>query len=232
MKKLSLILLILAVAVAGFAGGQNEGKAGKANIVFYTPAWGNAQLQTVLAKYLPEHPNVQVTAVPGPSVWADHVAKSTLWMNTKYSGVDIEYQDDAFALDGAALGVWEDLWPHMSQAMKDDLTDIQLQYKQLWGGMYRVPWWQGMSYTYYNKKLFQEAGLHADHLAPVAVHRVKITRDLNGDGQVDQFGYVATGEEGAFAHSCWEFLYQAGGEEWKLFADGKADPKASRRSSS
>lgn len=228
MKKLLVILLVATAATAVFAGGQAEAaKAGKANIVFYTPAWGQQYIDKIIAKYAPEHPNVNVNAIPGPGVWADHVAKSTLWMNTKYSGVDLEYQDDVFTLDGAALGVWEDLWPYMTQAMKDDLTDVQLQYKQLWGGMYRVSWWQGMSYTYYNKKILQDAGLNVpatwQELQDAAT---RLTRDLNGDNVVDQFGYLATGEEGAFAHSFWEFLYQAGGEEWKLAPGGKPDPKA------
>jgi ABC-type glycerol-3-phosphate transport system substrate-binding protein len=141
--------------------------------------------------------------------------------------VDAEYQDDVFTLDMAAYGVAEDLWPYMSQAQKDDMTDIQLQYKNIWGGMYRVSWWQGMSYTYYNKKLFKEAGLAVpttwDQFLSTAV---KMTRDTTGGGEINQFGYVATGEEGAFAHSWWEFLYQAGGEEWKLAPGGKVDPKA------
>lgn len=225
MKKLFLILLVLLIAAVAFASGQKDG--GKATIVFYTPTWGDAYIKQIVEKWAPEHPNVAIDLVKGPSVWADHVAKSQLWMSTKYSGVDVEYQDDAFALDGAAYGVWEDLWPYMSQAQKDDFTEIQLEYKKLWGGAFRVSWWQGMSYTYYNKKIFKDSGLAVpttwDELMSTGT---KLTRDLNGDGQVDQFGYMATGEEGAFAHSFWEFLYEAGGEEWKLAPGGKPDPKA------
>jgi multiple sugar transport system substrate-binding protein len=220
MKKLLLILLVL--SIASFAFGQ-----AKATVVFYTPTWGDQYIKAIVEKWAPEHPNVKIDLVKGPSVWADHVAKSQLWMSTKYSGVDVEYQDDVFALDMGAFGVAEDLWPYMSQAQKDDLSDIQLQYKQIWGGMYRISWWQGMSYTYYNKKLFKDAGLAVpttwDQMMSSAV---KLTRDTTGSGQIDQFGYVATGEEGAFAHSWWEFLYQAGGEEWKLAPGGKVDPKA------
>jgi len=220
MKRLLLILLVL--SVAGFAFGQ-----AKATVVFYTPTWGDAQIKAIVDKWSPEHPNIRIDLVKGPSVWADHVAKSQLWMSTKYAGVDAEYQDDVFSLDMAAYGVAEDLWPYMSQAQKDDLTDVQLQYKKTWGGVYRVSWWQGMSYTYYNKKLFKDAGLAVpttwDQLMSTAV---KMTKDLNGDGQIDQFGYVATGEEGAFAHSWWEFLYQAGGNEIAPAPGGKVDPKA------
>ena len=54
----------------------------------------------------------------------------------------------------------------------------------------------------------------------------KLTRDVHGSGNVDQFGYMATGEEGAFAHSFWEFLYQAGADDWTLSSNGTADPKA------
>ncbi len=220
MKRLLLVLLVL--SIAAFAFGQ-----AKATVVFYTPTWGDAQIKAIVDKWAPEHPNVKIDLVKGPSVWADHVAKSQLWMSTKYSGVDAEYQDDVFSLDMSAYGVAEDLWPYMSQAQKDDMTDIQLQYKKTWGGMYRVSWWQGMSYTYYNKKLFKDAGLAVpttwDQFLSTAV---KMTKSTAGNGEIDQFGYVATGEEGAFAHSWWEFLYQAGGDEQKVAPGGVVDPKA------
>lgn len=225
MKKLVLMILVLLVASFAFAGGQGEGA--KAKVLFYVPDWGNESAQQIIAKWAPEHPTVAIDVVRGPTTWADHVAKSTLWMSTKYSGTDVQYQDDAFSLDGAAYGVWEDLWPYMTQAQKDDLTDIQLQYKQLWGGAFRVSWWQGQSYTFYNKKIFKESGLAVPTTWEELMSTgTKLTRDLNGDGQIDQFGYIATGEEGAFAHSFWEFLYQAGAEEWKLAPGGNPDPKA------
>jgi len=222
MKKLWVLLFVLLVAVAGFVGAQK-----KATIVFYTPSWGDSFIKEIAAKYAAERPNVQIDIIPGPSIWEEHVTKSQLWMNTKYKGVDIEYQDDVFAQDGAALGVWEDLWPFMSQAQKEDLTDVQLAYKKLFGGMYRIPWWQGMSYTFYNKKIFKEAGLSVPTTwAQLSSTAAKLTRDLDGDGQTDQYGYLAAGAEGPLAHSFWEFLYQAGGEEWKLAPGGKPDPKA------
>ena len=221
MRKLFFVILIL-VAAAFWAGAQE-----KVNIVFYTPAWGNDYIKAIIAKYAPDHPNVNIQLFPGPSQWADHVAKTQLWMNTKYSGVDLEYQDDVFARDGAMAGVWEDLWPSMSQSQKDDLTDVQLQFKQTWGGYYRIPWWQGMSYMYYNKKIFKDAGMTVPTTwADLMKTATKLTRDVHGTGKVDQFGYLATGEEGAFAHSFWEFLYQAGADEWTLSPNGKADPKA------
>ena len=109
MKRLLLVLLVL--SIAAFAFGQ-----AKATVVFYTPTWGDAQIKAIVDKWAPEHPNVKIDLVKGPSVWADHVAKSQLWMSTKYSGVDAEYQDDVFSLDMSAYGVAEDLWPYMSQA--------------------------------------------------------------------------------------------------------------------
>ncbi len=222
MKKLGILLFVLLACVTGIIGAQK-----KATIVYYGPSWGDDFIKQIVAKYAVERPNVSVTIIPGPGVWEEHVSKTQLWMNTKYRGVDLEYQDDVFALDGAALGVWEDLWPYMSQAQRDDLTEVQIAFKNLWGGMYRIPWWQGMSYTFYNKKIFKEAGLAvpatwAEQLSTA----VKLTRDLNGDGLVDQYGYLAAGAEGPLAHSFWEFLYQAGADEWKLAPGGKPDAKA------
>jgi hypothetical protein len=170
MKKLWILLFVLLVAVAGFVGAQK-----KATIVFYTPSWGDSFIKEIAARYAAERPNVQIDIIPGPSIWEEHVTKSQLWMNTKYKGVDIEYQDDVFAQDGAALGVWEDLWPFMSQAQKEDLTDVQLAYKKLFGGMYRVPWWQGMSHTFYNKRSSRGRTVRTRHWAQLSSTAAKLT---------------------------------------------------------
>lgn len=221
MKKLFFVLFILSIAIFGLAA------QGKATISFYTPAWGEEFLRPTAARYMAQYPNVEVKIIAGPATWQDHAGRSQLWMNTKYSGVDLEYQDDVFTVDGAAYGVWENLEPYMSQAQKDDLISIQNQYQKMMGGIYRIPWWQGMSYNYYNKKIFKDSGLSIPKTWTELISTgQKLTKDLNGDGQIDQWGYATQGPATEMHINFMEALWQAGGDDWTFFKNGKPDPKA------
>ncbi|GAI24397.1 unnamed protein product, partial [marine sediment metagenome] len=72
-----------------------------AKIVFYTPSWGVEYAEQIIALFEKEKPDVKVDLIRGPSTWDDHVARTSLWIRTKYPGVDVLYEDDVFALNGA-----------------------------------------------------------------------------------------------------------------------------------
>jgi ABC-type glycerol-3-phosphate transport system substrate-binding protein len=211
---------ILLLATCGIAWAQ-------ANIVFYTPAWGVDQAKEIIARFEKERPEAKIELIEGPSDWDGHVSRTTLWLKTKYQGVDVLYEDDVFTLDGAFFGVWEDLTPYLSEAEIEDLVDLQKEYMKLFGGVYRIPWWNGMSYMYYRKDMFEEEGITVpqtwEEFLEVGKHFV---RDLDGDGKPDQWGYTTQGTPGEMYNNFAEFLYQAGGDEWTLAPGGVPDPKA------
>ncbi|GFP35554.1 multiple sugar transport system substrate-binding protein, partial [Candidatus Hakubella thermalkaliphila] len=196
-------------------------------IVFYTPAWGIDQAKQIIALFEKENPDVKVELIEGPAEWGGHVERTTLWIETKYPGVDVLYQDDVFTLDGAVAGVWEDLTPHLTKEEIEDLVGLQKEYMKEHGGVFRIPWWNGGSYMYYRKDLFEKEGVAVpktwEEFLEVGKRFVK---DLDGDGKVDQWGYVTQGTAGEMYNNFVEFLYQAGGNEWELAPGGVPTPEA------
>jgi len=216
----SVILVTVLLAVTAVAGATS-------NVVFYTPAWGIDYAEEIIALFEEEYPDVTVELIRGPSEWDGHVGRMTLWLRTQYEGVDVLYNDDVFVLDGAYYDVWEELTPYLSEEEIDDLIGLQLEYRDIHDGIYRIPWWNGMSYMYYRKDLFEEAGLAVpttwDEFLEVAQ---ALTKDTSGDGEIDQWGYLTQGTPGEMYNNFCEFLYQAGGDEWELAPDGVPDPRA------
>ena len=217
------------MALAAMIGVVAQGARAASKIVFYTPAWGIEQAEEIIARYEKEKPEVKVELMRGPSTWDDHVARCSLWIRTKYPGVDMLYEDDVFVLDGAYFGAWEELTPYLSEEQQGDLVALQIEYIKAHGGIYRIPWWNGMSYMYYRKDLLAKEGVTVpetwDEFLEVGK---RLTKDLNGDGEIDQWGYVTQGTPGEMYNNFMEFLYQAGAEEWELVRAGEPVPEAKK----
>lgn len=223
MRKIALILAL----VLGVALGVGTASWAAARIVFYLPAWGLEQGEKVVTLFEKDNPDVKVEIIKGPSTWDEHVGRTSLWVRTKYAGVDVLYEDDVFTLDGAYAGVWEDLTPYLSEEEINDLADLQKEYIKIHGGIYRIPWWNGMSYMYYRKDLFEKEGVAPPQTwEELLVVGKRFTRDTTGDGTPDQWGYVTQGTPGEMYNNFCEFLYQAGGEEWELAPGGVPDARA------
>jgi ABC-type glycerol-3-phosphate transport system substrate-binding protein len=228
MRKIVMILFLVAIVVsAAFTAGKQEAAAAALKIVFYTPDWGIAFAERINEQFQKEKPNVTIELIRGPSAWADHVARCSLWIKTKYPGVDVLYEDDVFTLDGVAGGMWENLTPYLSDKEKNDLIGLQKMYQKEHGGIYRIPWWNGMSYMYYRKDILAKEGIAVpqtwDQLLQASK---KLTRDVTGDGVADQWGYVTQGGPGEMYNNFTEFLFQAGGDEWKLAEKGTPTAEA------
>jgi ABC-type glycerol-3-phosphate transport system substrate-binding protein len=122
-----------------------------------------------------------------------------------------------------------DLTLYLTGKEMADLIGLQEEYMKMHGGIFRVPWWNGMSYMYYRKDLLKKEGVSIpktwDEFLEVSK---KLTRDLDGDGEMDQWGYVTQGTPGEMYNNFVEFLYQAGGDEWKLAPEGILTEEAER----
>lgn len=99
-------------------------------------------------------------------------------------------------------------------ATAGDLSDYYpgiLAVNEYEGGVYGLPWIAQPVVTYYNRALFDEAGL--EYPSPdwtwndFMDYATALTQDTDGDGVTDQWGYIATDWPPPFI-----FIWQAGGD--------------------
>jgi ABC-type glycerol-3-phosphate transport system substrate-binding protein len=212
-----------APVTTAIATGRATGAALSGTINLYAMSWGVPGCLAAADLYHKSRPNVLVNVIEGPSDWESHVSRSTVWMKTKYTGVDVLFHDDMFTGDGAYTGAWVKLDDYITPEEKAWFIGLQAGYIKNFGGIYRIPWGSGSSFIYYRKDLFTKAGVSPpktwDELVTVATKLTKAP---------DQYGYVTEGTPGEMYNTYNEFLHQAGGDEWRLAPGGVPDPAAKK----
>jgi len=143
--------------------------------------------------------------------------------------VDMMYQDDAFTQMGAVDGNWVNLTPYLTEEEQADFGESQRGFIETHGGIYRIPWFAMVDYMYYRKDLFKKEGLSPpktwDEFLEIGK---KLTKDLDGDGEIDQWGYVTAGKSSLLYNAWVEFLAQVGGEQYQVARKGRPTPEAKK----
>ncbi len=108
----------------------------------------------------------------------------------------------------------DDKWPARQRAT---LLTYALHPVTAAGHIYGVPRHVTLYYFYWNKKMFQEAGL--DPTKPPQTYEqlvamcTKLTKDKDGDGRIDQWGYAESMDVASPMLNTFErWLYRAGGD--------------------
>jgi multiple sugar transport system substrate-binding protein len=110
-------------------------------------------------------------------------------------------QDEPFP-NYCELNQFEDLTPYLERHRDEYAPDLYfptaLEAFRYKGKQRAIPWNGGQLMVYYNRKLFREAGLSDPpprdwSIAAFTAYAKKLTRDFNGDGRTDQFGYEING---------------------------------------
>ncbi|MGQ9630525.1 MAG: ABC transporter substrate-binding protein [bacterium] len=148
---------------------------------------------------------------------------------------DVFYMSVSYVKDWVAMGALENLQRYVDRDI--DPTNYfsgvfkMVRYPDAKGDMYAFPFAWVVCISYYNKDMFNKAGLPYpkegwtyDDLLNYAK---KLTVDKNGDGQTDQWGYYVYGRYAQFD----PFIYGNGGDltssDFKRFTLGD-DPRAKR----
>lgn len=172
-----------------------------------------AELQVILDEINDGNDVYQIIHVPAP---ADYYTVSQTAM-AGGAGADM-YWMDADHMPLASQGVFMDLTDCLADAEAETAGDVDDYYPgvmavNLYGdGVYGLPWIAQPVVTYYNRDLFDAAGLDYpqegwtwDDFMEAAK---ALTQDTDGDGEVDQWGFTQT--EGWPPPRMW--IWQAGGE--------------------
>ncbi len=202
-----LALLVAALALPALA---------QEPVVIRMSTWAGvdeaAELQVILDEINASQSEYRIIHEPIPSDYYTQV-KTQLAGNTGADLFWIDQNNMALKSEGVFMDLTEclaDAEPGTAGDLSDYYPGI-LAVNEYEGGIYGLPWIAQPVVTYYNKALFDAAGL--DYPTPDwtwddFIEMAKaLTLDTNGDGTVDQWGFINNGWPPPFI-----FVWQAGGE--------------------
>ncbi|HIK03227.1 MAG TPA: ABC transporter substrate-binding protein [Trichormus sp. M33_DOE_039] len=213
-----LLLLVGILTVTGCQALRSGVEAGKVtHITFWhgvNPPPNRDVLQKLVDKFNQTHPDIQVESLyvgqqdqQMPKILAAVVGNAPpdlLWFNPTITGQLVEL--------GALIPVDEMLSQSPVKKEIDPTLYSSMEYQgQLWS----VPFATNNVGIFYRPSLFQAAGIKAIPRTWEEFRQVakKLTRDINGDGQIDQYGMFLPLGKGEFTVFTWlPFMWSSGGE--------------------
>jgi multiple sugar transport system substrate-binding protein len=188
------IVLILA-AVVGYWSIRETRKSEPDHLRFVSLAWQEQAIATnksIVNEWNATHPNLQVEYIQG--TW--NSVHDYLITSFETGDVpDVFHFESSVIIDYAMRGYLTDLAPFIQPEMKNDILDVAWEtVTRPNGEIGGVPFLIESLVVLYNKELFEQAGItpptaeHPWNWEDVRVAAQRLTRDLNGDGIVDQYG--------------------------------------------
>lgn len=198
-KKSVILLLILACFVSVVdCGKKEEGVGGKALVTFWYGFGGplGESLEGLIADFNARHPDIQVTGVS----MGQYAALSQKIMAAIAAGkpptlAQVYENWTANFIEAGAIVPLENFIEGPNGLNQKDLEDIYpvfLEGGTFQGKLWTFPFNKGLPALYYNKEMFQKAGL--DPKEPPQTWEEfrsmarKLTIDADGDGQPEQWG--------------------------------------------
>ncbi|MEN6371949.1 MAG: sugar ABC transporter substrate-binding protein [Armatimonadota bacterium] len=198
---------------AGLLSGCTQRK-GEDKVTLRFVSWGNESeersLRTLIDQFEKTHPKIKIELQITP-----HVRVFDKLMISTAGGrpPDVTRVSSMWFHPCAARGLFADLGPFVKRDKSFDLSDFYPQAIDGWGKhngrLYALPTDIDIYAMYYNKDMFDKAGISYpdwswDWSKYLEVSK-KLTKDLNGDGRLDQWG-TATDQ-------FWQsYVFQNGGQ--------------------
>ena len=191
---IGIIVLVLA-AVVGYLSLRDKSSTEPARLRFVSLAWQEQAIATnksIVSEWNAAHPDLQVEYIQG--TW--NSVHDYLITSFETGDVpDVFHYESSVIIDYAMRGYLTDLAPYIQPGMRNDILDVA------WATVTRpngevggIPFLIESLVVLYNRTLFEQAGI----VPPTTEHpwtwddvrkvAVALTKDLNGDGVVDQYG--------------------------------------------
>ncbi|MCK5153272.1 MAG: ABC transporter substrate-binding protein [Spirochaetales bacterium] len=118
---------------------------------------------------------------------------------------DVVHVALAWSIELGAMGHAEPLDKYIGDKRKE-IPKGALESSSYRGQLYGIPWYVDTTALFYNKEMFKAAGLDFPGDEPMNWAQLldnarKLTRDLDGDGTIDQYGFAM--RKGRGASICW-----------------------------
>jgi multiple sugar transport system substrate-binding protein len=194
MKRYALLTILLVTLLALTGVLQAQGQPTEITYMMWGAPEELAVWQTIVDEFEADHPDIQVTV--DVSDWESYWNK----LQTLFAGgtpPDVFAMDAPLYLDWQSRGVLLNLQPYIdvTPGFLDGFYPVTLQAYQRDDGYYGLPRDFQTIVLYYNKDMFDAAGLDyptddwtLDDLRAAAK---TLTLDTNGDGITDQWGFAA-----------------------------------------
>lgn len=213
-KKLVCLMMVLALLVSCMALASADEKR---KVTIWYDGTEEVAAKKVEADYEALHPEIDIVFEIIP--YADLSTKELVACQSSV-GPDIMWQSYAWTNSFAQMGLLQSYNSYLADSTLDinkDFDPVTLELGTIDGEIYGLPWKTEAMCLIYNKGLFEEAGLDPEAppktWAEVIEYGKKLTKDLDGDGVIDQYGY---GLVGNLTGNCWfrfvPELWSAGGE--------------------
>ncbi len=226
-KTIAILLLVVLVFSACSSNSaqstpaQGEETAQNSGEVRVVTIWYDGTEEESVKRLEPEfealHPDIdlQFEIVP----YSDMVTKQMVAAQSNV-GPDLMWQSYAWTNSFAKQGLLMSYSPYLENSDAIDLADFDqtaLELGTVDGEVYGLAWSTEAMCLVYNKGLFEEAGLDPEAppttWAEVIEYAQALTKDTDGDGNVDQYGYGLVGN--LTGNTWFRFvpdLWSAGGE--------------------
>jgi len=135
----------------------------------------------------------------------------------------------AWSIELGAMGHAESLDSYIGKK-RNELPPGALASSTYGGQLYGIPWYVDTTALFYNKEMFLDAGLPLPGDKPMSWSELrttaeKLTRDLDSDGKIDQYGYAM--RKGRGASIAWFPYFWANGGE--LYTEDGLSPNFNTR---
>jgi len=223
MKFLSVFLIVFFLFLVGCGAPTNKSKNNddkvtqnnKTEIIFWHGMGGplGKTLDELIQKFNATHDNIVVKGVHMGSY--DTLQQKIIASLMAKTSPDIAQCYEALTMKLLSAGKLVCLDDYIKKEKNFNLADIYpvfIKNNTYNGKIYSFPFNKSLPLLYYNKDMFKKAGLDPEKPPKtwdeMYDYSVKLTKDLDGDGKIDQWGQ-------AFSTSAWIYecmILQAGGE--------------------
>lgn len=191
--------------------GTDDGEGVNLRLGAYAPAGGGSEeaLKQLVADFEEQNPDIDVHLETAPY---DQFFSRLRTQVAGGTAPDVWLSDGVLVQEFAERGALRDLTPYVESIDQDDYLGLDISARD--GRTYGFPQGIQTPVLFYNKAMLEEAGVAAptadwtyDDLASAAE---ELTRDTNGDGKTDEWGFRAYSP--GFTETWWPITKAFGGE--------------------